>query len=633
MSRALIIAAREVRERSFVLLFALFTAVVPFIIAALPRSAAWGRTNTIAVAGLILSIAVAFALSLIVGGSFVGRELSEKRLSFYFARPVGAVALWFGKLIGAIALVTLAFAIVYAPSALVGKAAWGKSWDFSMLEGAGVILATSVGLILVSHVLGTMFRSRSAVLAIDVVLLAAVGFAVWFLIEPFLIVNAMVVVERLIWGVIATLVVALVGAGAWQLSHGRTDLRRSHVEMSRFLWAALALGFSMVAAYGFWVRSVEPSDLTSASAQMNATGDWAIVTGDAKYRGDYHPIFVTNVKTGESASFPVAGWGGCEFTRNGKAVTAVAPVLRMKGADSMLWMQRLGVDERPRQTGITMAPGSSVVVSDDLSRVAVLSYRGLAVHAVAGPQMLASVRLESAPGTHREAFFVTPDLLRLYTLRDESRGSGDGPQTLTIEELDVPSRRLVKTGEWKTVGRWVLVMASDDGSVLSVFPSRSNAPTVPLILDGRTAEERGRFEGEFRAHFARGLRDGRYVALHAPGQVHIYGPGGELQRTFPLPKEAWWTRWIGEAAPGVVVVMARRADVPSGRSGAGWDVKVIDLAKGAVVREVRDAYMDSSNPWADPRVTGSMRPTYLYTDAEGKLWRWNALTGEKTKMF
>ena len=631
MSRALIIAAREVRERSFVLLFALFTATVPFIIAALPRSAAWGRTNTIAVTGLILSVAVAFALSLIVGGSFVGRELSEKRLSFYFARPVGAVALWFGKLAGAIALVTLAFAIVYTPSVLVGRAAWGKSWNFSMLSGAGVILATSIGLILVSHTLSTMFRSRSAVLAIDVVLLAAVGFAVWFLIEPFLVVNAIVVAERVIWGILATLVVALVGAGAWQLSHGRTDLRRSHTEMSRFLWAALALGLSLVAAYGYWVRAVEPSDLTSAYAQMNATGDWAVVTGEAKYRGDYRPIFVTNVKTGESTSFPVAGWAGSDFTRNGKAVTSVAPVLRMKSGDFMLWMQRLGVDERPRATGITLAPNSSIVVSDDLTRVAVFSHRNLAVHAIEGPQMLASMRLEPAPGVRREAFFVTPDLLRVYTVRNESRGATDGPQTLTIEELDVPSRRLVKTGEWSTTGRWLQFEVSDDGSVVSVFPGRSNGTALRMILDGRTAEERGTFEGESGSEVARGLRDGRYFSLRA-GEAHVYGRGGELQRSFSLPFQGW-TRWAGEAAPGIVVVNVRRSDATSERSGLGWDLKVIDIANGAVVRELRDAHFPSSGNWSDPRVPASLRSTYLYTDAGGKLWRWNALTGEKTKMF
>ena len=632
MSRALIIAAREVRERSFVLLFAILTAILPFIIAMLPRAAAWGRVNTIAIAGLILSVAVAFALSLIVGGSFVGRELSEKRLSFYFARPVGAVALWFGKLTGAIALVTLAFAIVYTPSALVGHSAWGKSWNFSRFEGAGVILATSIGLILISHTLSTMFRSRSAVLALDVVLFAAVGFAAWFLIEPFLVANAMVIAGRIIWGVVAALLVALVGAGAWQLSRGRADLRRSHTEMSRFLWAAMAVGLSMVAAYGFWVRSVEPSDLIDQFAEVNATGDWAVVSGNARYRGDYHPIFVTNVKTGESASFPVAGWAGSEFTRNGKAVTAVAPALRGKGADFMLWMQRLGVDERPHPTGITMTPGSNVVVSDDLTRVAVLNHRSLTVHAFDGPQMLASVRLEApVPSMRRDAFFVTPGLLRLYTVRNESRGAIDGPQTLTIEELDVPSRRLVKTGEWTTTARWLRFEVSDDGSAVSAFAFRSAAPAVAMILDGRTAQERGRFEGVFGSEVARRLRDGRYVAVRG-GQVHVYGQGGELQRSFAAPVGGW-ARWAGEAAPGVVVYVVRRKDVPSGSTGLGWDLKVIDTSNGTVVREVPNATLAFNGPWGDPRVRASTRSTYLYTDAGGKLWRWNALTGEKTKMF
>src|SRR4030081_3129260 len=102
MKNALVIAAREFEEKRFVAYAAVATASLPFIFAAIPALNGKSPADTIAMGALVFGTTFAIAVGLIIGVSFIGRDLSDARMSFYFSRPVSGLSIWFGRLTAAI---------------------------------------------------------------------------------------------------------------------------------------------------------------------------------------------------------------------------------------------------------------------------------------------------------------------------------------------------------------------------------------------------------------------------------------------------------------------------------------------------------------------------------------------------
>ncbi|HEX3581241.1 MAG TPA: hypothetical protein VH087_05740, partial [Thermoanaerobaculia bacterium] len=114
MTYVLAIARREIEERAFVFVAAIAIALVSPIALLTPYGSLGDRKSVVVILAFVLAVAFTWGLALILGATVVGRELSERRLSFYFTRPVSGSAIWFGKLIAAIALLIASFAIVSA---------------------------------------------------------------------------------------------------------------------------------------------------------------------------------------------------------------------------------------------------------------------------------------------------------------------------------------------------------------------------------------------------------------------------------------------------------------------------------------------------------------------------------------
>ena len=68
---------------------------------------------------LLFAFLLSAALALLLGGSVVSSDLSEKRLGFYFARPLPGWALWTGKMTAAAALACGGGLLVLVPSLLL----------------------------------------------------------------------------------------------------------------------------------------------------------------------------------------------------------------------------------------------------------------------------------------------------------------------------------------------------------------------------------------------------------------------------------------------------------------------------------------------------------------------------------
>ncbi|HEX9500485.1 MAG TPA: ABC transporter permease subunit, partial [Thermoanaerobaculia bacterium] len=287
MKNTLVITRRELTEKRFVLLTAIAFAVLALIVPFVPGVHSGERRNAIAVASLIFATGFTGGLAAILGANIIARELSDGRLSFYFSKPVSAASIWFGKLIAAMLLIVVSFAIVVSPAFFAGITGVIRTWTNlgDSLPTIRIILATAAVLFLLGHVISTFVRSRSAWLVFDFAAATVFGIAIW-MIGRSLLLGYAVELTRKVWlilGIFAAL--AIVAGGLWQLSRGRTDRKRSHIELSRFLWMSLGCALLVLTGFTVWVTSVSFANFIPESLDQSNMRTWAVISGVGKHRG------------------------------------------------------------------------------------------------------------------------------------------------------------------------------------------------------------------------------------------------------------------------------------------------------------------------------------------------------------
>ena len=157
MNAALTVALRDLRERRNMLLLSVALMLVPFLAAALPAARS-DRPAAIGIGSLILAVGFGFGTAIALGSSVVAGDLAQRRISFYFARPLSSAAIWFGKTLGAFLASFLGFMVIVLPALILAERAWGgmsiSRWGFVGTCMAGILI-----FFLVSHMVSTSIRS------------------------------------------------------------------------------------------------------------------------------------------------------------------------------------------------------------------------------------------------------------------------------------------------------------------------------------------------------------------------------------------------------------------------------------------------------------------------------------------
>src|SRR5262249_42743745 len=113
------ISLREVWERRTTYAASAAFGVIPILILAFDGfGLAPGREVAALLAGVIFT-ALTGGIALMSGTSIIGRELTQRRLGFYFARPVSGFAIWVGKFLGGLLLTLTAPLLSLIPSAIL----------------------------------------------------------------------------------------------------------------------------------------------------------------------------------------------------------------------------------------------------------------------------------------------------------------------------------------------------------------------------------------------------------------------------------------------------------------------------------------------------------------------------------
>jgi hypothetical protein len=305
MSRLLAVAARELRERWLLFPGAFVAGSLPLLMPAFGVS-----RELIPTMGLTGAALLGAAAAVVIGSSMLARDAANGRLGFLFSRPLPWGTIWGGKWLAAIALATasaflycIPWMAAYPLSSLGGH--HGDSWLRAILDGPGMafgvmLVVVTVGL---ANFGSTLFRSRSAWLALDLVLMLAATWATWRYVAPLW----LYVLGREQWTLVLVLLPLalglLVGSVA-QVAVGRTDLRRAHRALSLGFWAVIGCTLAVAASYWQWVRSTGPDAVSVRAVTRDAAGRWIYVEGTGQHSGWYPHGFLIDTATGRYLARP-----------------------------------------------------------------------------------------------------------------------------------------------------------------------------------------------------------------------------------------------------------------------------------------------------------------------------------------
>lgn len=627
MSKTLAIAAREIAERRAVLIAAAVGGLLPFASPLLPGVGP-GRVAE-ARDAMALGVALAFggATALAMGATVVARDLSEKRMTFDFARPLSWRAIWGGRFLGAIALTLFVTAIVLLPAAVVSPL-------FSSLDGTnvpGFLLAVAgmlVALIPIAHAASIAIRSRSRWLAVDLVCGVVVVLAVAWSARQMLGSLAMRTFEYAAAVLVPLAVLSLWAASAAQVASGRTDLKRGHGALSRTVWSCLLTLAAVLVGYTTWLLAPSPRDLTEAWGSPAPRGSWAVIAGHSKGRGDYMAAMLFDTATGHFERLGPAVRMDARFSADGKRAIFLRPLTAWRAEGLLQSGYEIVVAElgpsgaTMRETTLSLNGSWPVIgVSDDGHQVAVIDDANLSVYEVDTGRTRATTRLPEAPSARRRRFlfFAGADRVRLLSLE---------PQ-LVMEELDLTTKSFAKTSATEIALEMPSLQALSGDRI---FAHEVRSSERAYVLDARTCAVLQAYTapGGGKAKFRR-LSDGRVIAIDAPGTgraIHVLAEDGHELRSVAL-EDTGWVVTGGELAPGKLVLSA--AAKPGEESELDrWRTLLLDADSGELRETARGLI-----PWVSDRFSFStleLAPpgeaaTRLFGTSKGLVYH-DPLTGE-----
>jgi ABC-type transport system involved in multi-copper enzyme maturation permease subunit len=643
---------REVFARRLVFPVALAAGLVPLV-----GSLAYGWSAPDAAVGRILvglvaatSLSTAFAL--LLGASVVVGETSEKRISFFFSRPIPAAAIWGGKLLAAV-FVTLASAVIaFTPAWLTGPGHMRGLWGFdpSLGEALAGALALAVLLVLGSHAVVTIGRLRSPWVALDLIFAPAlVFFAAVFVSSLF---RNMVLGDPTFGGSIeppiaalvflaVSAVLALVLATLAQVSEGRTDARRAHGAFSAVLFGISGAAVLLVGSYVAWCASAKATDIESISGGVRTAprGPWVAAGGRLRaWRSGGTFLF----DSAAGRSLRLHGWDEV-FSQDGTHAAWGQPrfgFFERKGSRSDVFVADLA-SGRAVETGLECGTGSCrILLSPSGRRLAVVDSRNVSAYDVStpgNPKQLAAFHLD---GDVTGIAFIDEDTLRLFPrILNAARQKDAGPTK--VAELSLSSKKSLVTGQFDRETLPYLRLTADGRYLVGTRKVGENG-TVLTLRDGRTGAPIATLAEDLRAPQARILTGNR---------IAVAGIAGASARVLFFEGETGWStparsvelgpakRVVlgGEIAPGKVALSLLPFEENLPVSARNAKLALVDASTGAVSR-VDDGLVPANRFgwWAEPVLPpaeAGAPASLLFLDASGRLVRLDPATRAQTVLL
>jgi hypothetical protein len=639
---------REIFARRLVFPVALAAGFVPLVGSLLygwsTPDAAQGRV----LVGFVAATALSAAFALLLGASMIVGETSEKRISFFFARPIPSAAIWGGKLLAAVFIALASALITFTPAWLTGPGGTRGLWGFNPGLGETLLgaLALAVFLVLGSHAVVTIGRLRSPWVALDLIL------------APALLVLAAVFLRSLVrnsWAddsdagvnpVTAALIVlaaafflALVGATFVQVAEGRTDARRAHGAFSVVLFGIFGTAVALVGGYAWWCAAAKATDLQGVvgGVQTAARGPWVAAGGPlGAWRGS--GTFLFDPASGRSLR--VRGYDTV-FSQDGTHAVWGEPrfgFFERRDNRSEIFVADL-VKGRSVATGLETAGWSDPTLSPDGRRLAARDGKTISAFDVSDPSNPRQLAVFQVESERRRYAFIDADTLRVFPRT--TNGQKSTGHELEVTELSLPSKKSLVTGRFSPEALPYLRLSPDARFFVGTRRLTDDAygKQVLTLHDGRTGALVATLADDLRSPQVRFLTGGRIaVAGIAGARAGLLVFEGE--KAPPRALDLGSAKRVvlgGEIAPGKVAVSLLPFEENLPASARAAKLTIVDVATGAVSPGPdglvpADRYGWWFNTVLPPAEAGSPA-SLLFLDAESRLVRLDPATGAKTVLL
>lgn len=583
------VATREFAARKMVLWTGVAIALLALAAPILPWDRGQNPADVRALVTVFFGVALAAGSALLVGASLIGADLFERRIAFYFSRPISPAALWWGKVAGGFAVVLLSVSVSMLPNLLPGRSSLLTAWGPEFAADAAKIALFLFFLFVLAAALSVAFRSHSVWLAVDAAVVVVTLALTWFTFRRLAFFGAGGSAIAGLWIVAGALFAGLL-AGGWVLvASGRTELPRAHRALSLTVWSVVLSATLVFSGWSLWATTFRPSDLRKVWPVATADGRWILQSGHVDGRGeDFYGAVLLEASTGR---FHRLSWrSGWTLTCSADGRRAVWLELETIGMDSeMLVSLDLTVPgARPSATPIVLSHSNqfhSLALSPDGSRVALLVGGTLSVSDLASGSILASVRVPEGLRNNQLLFDSAEQIISFPSaIRGGRRASYALGGPSEVYRLDVARKKLESLGTVEAPaegtaflrrspdGRRFVLAERNGGAVL--LDGESIQPIVRLLPDGH------------KPHIGNHvvfLADGRIGLSHrSEGEtmLSVFSTNGDLLQKVLLGKGES-AQLNGELAPGTIAVSLGPTS-PEGTSRSAGRLVAVDLSSGSV---------------------------------------------------
>jgi hypothetical protein len=629
---------REISERRALLAAAAVASLLPILAPLLPATGSNPASDIREAVMWIMVGCLVPLFALLLGVSFIGRDLAEGRLGFYFAQPLSGPTIWFGKLTAVVLLVWATNVLIMLPTVLLSPdplhfLVATDVFDPFMLKwvSASILWVGSVAVVLLAHTIGIVWRARSAWLVADLIALLMVVGVGWLAVSPFLpIVAPSVGIGGVIWIVTWTLVGLMVG-GAVQVSIGRVDLRRCHYALSATLWTVLVISTATVFGWSLWIRSATLKDLDGVFQLSVGSGEWIAAAGVSDGRFDYYPRFLCNIIDGRSLSIgPATIWQGPELEFSADGSRAVWSEFSSIDHWPLMYADLDVSNPKPVFSGVVLGNHwDDFSVSPDGKRFATLEDSMVAVYQIDNQEQLMAVHIDEEFNPFQLRF---DDSNFLRILASSSWRDPAADRRWHLFHVDIAARSLVEGAELDTPWRWWnrsnegradhhLTQIKRDGDYHLVILSPETGETVTDLGPGTYWSD------------VRVMSDGRTVVIRNRNNDHhleVYSAEGSMIRRIQLP-DADEIYDGGEVLPDRLLIGLRTWEGEIPDRSRTLRTSLVDLKSGGAEAILKGrapvlgtwGAWGSRGSWAVGSVAGR-----LLQGEDGSLHLWDPETGE-----
>jgi len=582
MREVLAIAEREFIERKLVLAAGALLAVLTLFTPLLPGVEGFTNRDIISFAALGVSALILFAGALIMGVTSINSDLSERRLGFYFSRPVSGISIWMGKAVGSLAVIVITAMITFLPAVADG---------FQVLAGIDTrrlaLFAWSVlGVYFVGHVAACAARVRSIWLLLDFTGVFVVVVSCWALFRFYYGIVPLhslgKLLERAGAGALVAAIAIAILASASGLINGRVEPGRVHLWTSLTLWIVFGVVLIGVWMFSLWVAGSEPKDVSATRSGIYfpdaGDGEWMVLYGEA--RAGLEQGFAAR----DAKRFLRVGSRGVLYASEARIV-ALQPQITLRYFPYPAREESTVVLADPTGTGGWKETKIDVPVSSsdpDVSpsgnRIAISDKGTVAVYSLPDERLIKAFALNL---DRSDSVRLLDDDRMLVIRRDYLGADGRWPRyhfALSVLDLTTGERKSsfeMEASDWSfdPTGRLVLTRI---GSERQVFDLENGTLVGSFLSDAGYRSPRWLSTGVIAMPEV--TDDGRR-------RLRIVEPSGQELRQFDadVTRNDWF--WLGlEVRPGVLMASAGPSDTESVRCNERRLLE-IDTSKGQV-REV-----------------------------------------------